>query len=72
MNQRPGKTHSAILRDGDRISLRDLVNFCKSAKEDLEKEGDNDAAFRFEMLEDYLRTDYQGGKLEYKSSILGL
>lgn len=72
MNQRPGKTHTAVLRDGDRIALRDLVDFCKSAKEDLEKEGDQDAAFRFEMLEEYLRTGYQGGKLTYKSNILGL
>lgn len=72
MNQRPGKTHQAALRDGDRIALRDLVDFLKEARVDLFAEGDDDAALRFELFEDYLRNNFTGGKLKYKPGILGL
>lgn len=72
MNQRPGKTHAAALRDGDRIALRDLVDFLKEAHQDLATEGDSDAALRFELFEDYLRNQFTGGKLKYKPAILGL
>lgn len=72
MNQRPGKTHQAALRDGDRIALRDLVDFLKEAQQDLVTEGDADAALRFELFEDYLRNQFTGGKLKYKPAILGL
>lgn len=70
-NQRPGKTHAAGLRDSDTITLRALVNFCESAKKDLEKEGDEDAALRFEILADYLRNDHTGG-FAYKPKMIGL
>lgn len=72
MNQRPGKTHAAALRDGDRIALRDLVDFLKEARVELFAAGDDDAALRFELFEDYLRTNFTGGKLKYKPGILGL
>lgn len=71
MNQRPGKTHAASLRDNDGITLRALVNFCESAKKDLEKEGDEDAALRFEILADYLRSEHRGG-LNYHPKMIGL
>lgn len=72
MNQRPGKTHAAALRDGDRIALRDLVDFLKEAQNDLVNEGDDDAALRFELFEEYLRNQFTGGKLKYKPGIIGL
>lgn len=72
MNQRPGKYHKAALNDSVKISYRDLVEFCKKAKTDLYDSGDEDAAFRFELLEDWLRTDYNGGSLQYQSKIIGL
>lgn len=71
MNQRAGKTHSASLRDGDNIRLSDLVNFCKSAKLDLEREGEEDAALRFEILETWLREDFRGS-FKYHSKMIGL
>jgi hypothetical protein len=70
-NQRAGKTHSASLQDGDKIRLTDLVNFCKSARTDLEREGDSDAALRFEILEDWLRNDFRGS-FKYDSKMIGL
>lgn len=72
MNQRPGKTHAAALRDGDRIALRDLVDFLNDAHKDLISEGDEDAALRFELFSEYLRTSFAGGKLKYKPGIIGL
>ena len=72
MNQRPGKTHAAALRDGDRIALRDLVDILKEAQNDLVTEGDDDAAIRFDLFEEYLRNQFTGGKLKYKPGIIGL
>lgn len=71
MNQRSAKTHSATLRDSDNITLRALVTFCESAKKDLEKQGDEDAALRFEILADYLRNEFKGG-FSYKPTMIGL
>ena len=71
MNQRAGKTHAASLRDSDSVTLRALVNFCESAHKDLEKEGDEDAALRFEILADYLRNEHRGG-FSYHPKMIGL
>jgi len=71
MNQRAGKTHAASPRDNDYITLRALVNFCEAAQKDLQKEGDEDAALRFEILADYLRNEYKGG-FNYKPTMIGL
>ena len=70
-NQRPGKFHKAALTDGDKIRFGDLINFCKSAKEDLEKAGEEDAALRFEILESWLREDFRGA-FKYHPKMIGL
>ena len=51
-NQRPGKFKAATLRDGGGMQQ---VNFFKYAKEVLESEGHEDAAFYFEQMEAWLR-----------------
>ena len=71
MNQRPGKSHKAALTDFDKISLGSLVDFCKKAKVDLEKNGEEDSALRFEILEDWLRNDFKG-RFSYDSKMIGL
>jgi len=71
MNQRAGKTHSAALVDSDKISLASLIKFCKEAKADLEKEGEEDAALRFEILSDFLVNDFRGS-FKYQSKMIGL
>lgn len=71
MNQRPGKTHAAGLHDNDKVSLGALVKFVRAAKEDLLDAGD-DAAVRFEILEDWLREDFKGGTLKYTPKAIGL
>lgn len=73
MTQRPGKTHSAALNADDKIPLMQLVQFLKDAHEALEEEGDDDAAFRFEMLIDWFQNHYTpSSKLEFRNIILGL
>ena len=71
MNQRAGKTHKAALVDSDKIRFNDLVDFCKKARADLEREGDDDAALRFEILEEWLRNDFRGS-FKYDSKMIGL
>ena len=72
MFQRKANMKPAALGHGDRISLSDLIKFCQNASIDLGKNGDEDASVRFEILADYLRNDFRGGKLTYDSTILGL
>mgnify|MGYP003350318707 FL=1 len=71
MNQRAGKTHKAALVDSDKIRFNDLVDFCKKARADLEREGDDDAALRFEILEEWLRNDFRGS-FKYDAKMIGL
>jgi hypothetical protein len=51
-NQRAGKFKPATLREGGGMQQ---VNFFKYAKEVLESEGHDDAAFYFEQMETWLR-----------------
>lgn len=71
MNQRAGKMHKAALGEDDKVRLGDLIKFVQSAKEDLERSGEDDAALRFEILEDWLRNDFRG-RLSYSSKVIGL
>ena len=71
MQQRAGKTHKAALGDGEKINYRDLVEFLSKARQDLESVGDSDAALRFEIFEDWLRSDFKG-RLKYEAKIIGL
>jgi len=45
--------------------------FCKKAKTDLENAGESDSALRFEILEEWLRTDFKGS-FSYSSKMIGL
>jgi len=54
-NQRAGKTHRASLGDG--MSDMKLRNFFRTSKKILEANGNEDAAFYFEQVEEHI----QGG-----------
>ena len=71
MFQRAGKMKKAALTDNDKIRYGDLVEFCKQARVDLTKAGDEDSALRFEILESWLREDYKG-QFKYSSKMIGL
>lgn len=62
MNQRPAKTHAAAGNDRQSIDLSNLIKFVSTARVALEQEGEEEAALRFELFEDYLRNDVANGK----------
>lgn len=57
-NQRPGKTHKAAAGDG--LQDMKLRNFFRSCREILNAEGNDDAAFWFEQIEEHINN---GGRL---------
>lgn len=69
-NQRGGKWHKAAMSDNDTQGLQ-MASFFREAKEALEKQGHEDAAFYFEQCEDWIRS---GKSLSSKSAshILGV
>jgi len=70
MNQRPGKWKPASMSDAYNGPMKQM-QFFKSCKEVLERDGKEDVAYYFEQIEDWLRS----GKDLYKDSparILGL
>ena len=64
-------THAAGLNDGDRVPLASIIKFCREAKADLENNGDEGAALRFEILAEYLLNNYKGS-FKYQSKMIGL
>ena len=70
MNQRPGKRKPASMSDSFNNPMKTL-EFFKSCKEVLEREGQEDAAFYFEQVEDYIRQGHDIYK-EKPAKILGL
>lgn len=55
------------------ISHWQLIKFLSQCEEALKAEGEEDSAFRFEMLKEYFSRDYEEGKsLVYKGQAIGL
>lgn len=71
MYQRRARMKPAAMTDIERINTMTLVKFFRAAKEDLERRGLADEAFRFEMLEEYLRNKHRGSTLTYSPNMLG-
>ena len=69
--QRRGNWKPAALNDGDKISIREIINFAESAQEMLEIRGEDESAFYFEQVVDWLKTNPQKG-LRNAGHILGL
>jgi hypothetical protein len=71
-NQRAGNWKPAAMSDsGDRISIREIISFAQSAQEMLELKGEEDSAFYFEQIVDWLKTNPQKG-LRDAGTVLGL
>ena len=60
MNQRPLKRNKAVFNDNGSM-LRQVINFAEEAEELLEQQGEEDAAFYFGQVEDWLR---DGGRIQ--------
>lgn len=70
--QRSANKHAAGASD-DRVSLSSLVKYLKEAHAALESADDEDAALRFELLIDYLTSEYSPSKgLKFETKHLGL
>ena len=63
----------AALQDGCNVSLRSLIEFIDNCETALRSKGQEDEAFRFECIAEYLRKDFSPSKgLTFKSGVLGL
>jgi hypothetical protein len=60
-NQRRGNWKPAAMNDSSKIDALSLTTFCKHAKVLLEERGEEDAAFYFGQVEDWLR---DGGRIQ--------
>ena len=71
MNQRPLKRNKAMFNDNGSM-LRQVINFAEEAEELLEEKGEEDAAFYFGQLKDWLRENPTKGFTVKTTTILGL
>lgn len=73
MFQRKPNYKPVTLNDNHKIDLLKLIRFLKQAHFDLEKKKEEDSAFRFEMLIEYLEKDFSNKKgLTYEGRCIGL
>ena len=63
----------AALQDGCNVPLRSLIAFIEDCERSLKAKGEEDEAFRFECIAQYLRNDFTPSKgLTFKSGVIGL
>lgn len=74
MAQRPGNTHPAAspADPSGMVSLMKLKNFAQEAERELDRTGQEDAAFYFGQLADYITQNPGKGLDESVTRILGL
>lgn len=74
-NQRIAKMKPAsfINHDDPAIRISTLIAFMEAAQKALEDRGEEDSAFRFECLTQYLREDHKPGKpLLFSKTAIGM
>ena len=71
-NQRPGKYQSKAMFNDNGSMLRQVINFAKEAERLLEEKGEEDSAFYFGQLKDWLVDNPGKGFNEKTHRILGL
>lgn len=72
MNQRPAKTHRAAMPSDGRVSLNEVIDFMQTAENLLEREGQEDAAFYFGQVAEFLRDNPTKGLKENVGRVLGV
>jgi hypothetical protein len=71
--QRKGRTHKAAMSSGSNVNIWDLLHFCEQAADDFKEIGEEDTAFYFDNMADYLRNGFNPGKgLDKPSKVLGM
>lgn len=71
-NQRPGRTHRAAMPNEGGMNITRLREFAVEAERLLEEKGEEDAAFYFGQLAEYIQRHPEKGLSESVSRILGL
>ena len=70
--QRAGKSHKAAMGSDGRVDLREIVDFMQRCANVLDREGQEDAAFYFEQVADFVKDNPTKGLKEDAGRILGL
>lgn len=70
--QRAGKSHKAAMGSDGRVDLREIVDFMQRCANVLDREGQEDAAFYFEQVADFVKDHPTKGLKEDAGRILGL
>lgn len=70
--QRPGKTHSAAMGTDGRIDLRELIDFMERCANVLDREGQEESAFYFEQVAEFVKSNPHKALKEDAGRILGL
>lgn len=71
--QRKGRSHKAAMSSATNVNIWDLLHFCEQAAEDFNEIGNEDTAFYFENMAEYLRSGFNPGKgLDKPSKVLGM
>jgi len=71
-NQRPGKYQRKAMFNDNGAMLRQAIQFATDAERQLEEQGNEDAAYYFGQLKDWLVDNPGKGFNERASTILGL
>jgi glycine cleavage system regulatory protein len=72
MNQRPAKTYRAAMQTEGNVNISRLKQFSEEAARLLQSEGQEDAAFYFEQLAEYIQHHPEKGLSEPTARILGI
>ncbi len=73
MFQRNANMKPAGLNDSVNIPLRSLIEFVRQCESTLKSKGQEDEAFRFECITEYLQNEFTPSKgLTFKPGVLGL
>lgn len=74
MYQRKRSTYVSSPSGTDKImiDIRDLITYCDDAQKALESINEDDSALRFELLAEYLRTEFKGGRLTFNYKSIGV
>jgi len=72
MNQRTAKTHKAAMGGDGRVDLRELIDFMERCANVLDREGQEDSAFYFEQVAEFVKNNPHKALKEDAGRILGL
>ena len=70
--QRTGKTHKAAMGADGRVDLRELIDFMERCANVLEREGEEESAFYFEQIAEFVKSNPHKALKEDAGRILGL